>query len=383
MSFWSRFNLLSLLAITVPTATALASENSTLDITQQVYDLVDVEKFDDALALLSVQPVEEQWSFEHRFLRARVLMWKGDYSGAEAVFNSLDNDFPDNADIELSRANLDFYRGELDEAEARFVRVLEMAPDYAEAKAGLQKVTEAKSEPSFLLPTPPTLRPWRIDVASGTTAVEGGPDWREHSLRLERGNNDLLVHGKAERFERFGLIDTQLEAGIAKVDPEQLLWSATVAATPDDDFRPEYSLGGSVGKVVKFDETAVQFGVGYRHDAYAQTKLHVVSPEASVYLSNGAVIVARAISVSEQNEDHQLGWFAMGSLPVSEKVSLRVGGAIAPEAVNGVVNETQSYFSGLDYDLTSGLQLTANYSHDARDVGFDRDTFRVGITRKF
>lgn len=384
MSFRTQFSLFGLVAILAPFA-AVANENAAPNLSTQVYDLVDARRFDDALGLLSDQSINAKASFEHRFLRARVLMWKGDYQTAETALNTLSQEFPDHADIELAHANLDFYQNRLDAAEAHFLKVLQLAPDYTDAQSGLQKVRDARQNtPAPFAPVAQNVQPWRADVSAGTTAVgDGQPSWNEQTVRLERRTGRFALHGKAQRLERFGLVDTELEVGVAQIDPSKLLWSATASATPKDDFRPQYTIGGSVGKVVDFGSTAVQFGVGYRFDDYSQTKIHAVTPEATAYLPNGVILVARAVSVSEADADHQLGWFAMGQVPVHDKIDVRIGGAIAPEAINGIVSQTQSYFAGVSYEFQPGVALTANYGRDARDVGFNRDSFRVGISRKF
>ena len=101
------------------------------------------KKFDDALNALSKLPTADQDHYEVVFLRARILSWAGRHEAAEQKFRRLMAKYPNDTDLMLSYGYLQFYQGKNTEAENAFKRVLEINPDYNDARDGLIKARKA------------------------------------------------------------------------------------------------------------------------------------------------------------------------------------------------------------------------------------------------
>ena len=155
---------------------AFASDQSSVH--QNVMNFASDKNFDAALALLAQQDITAQNSYEHRILKGRILSWAGQYNAAQDVISDLRREFPQNADVVLAAANLDYYQGNLNNAEHNFQSVLAINPNYVDAQTGLENVRKARS----------ASRPhkWRIDGGAGISSFDESD--------LDNWNNLSLIH---------------------------------------------------------------------------------------------------------------------------------------------------------------------------------------------
>ena len=366
------------------TAPGLAWANT---VNSQALDLASNQNFSQALALLSAQSPLEQSTYEHRFLKARILSWAGQYPEARRELSVLMKEHPGNSDLHLTLGNLEFYQGNLDAAQAQYEIVLALTPDYADAQTGLENVESArKSQKSSgnLLNTSDQKR-WRIDGGISVSDFDNEtlPKWNDQFLRAEYSPENLSYHAAIQRYDRFGLGDIELRAGVADAVRGGWDWGLEVGGTPDANFRPDLSLGGRLGRSIELENGLVLYpNINVRTDDYATDNIQTVQPDLTAYLSNGTILTGRLIATLQEAEKDQLGWLLEGRHPLTNRLQVRAGYARAPEAIDGLAITTKSLFGGLTYRLRDDLDLHLNLSRDNRENSFVRNSANVSFTYK-
>lgn len=127
--------------------------------------------------------------------------------------------------------------------------------------------------------------------------------------------------------------------------------------------------------VVTIDARARHYDVGtvYSFDAGWQQ-----------YALDGKIWVwGKILNTFDPSGKHVVGWSLTGYAQVTDKLGLRVSGAIAPESDRGVVTDTSSIAVGLNYALTDQLTFNVGGSRDSRDNSYVRHTIRSGLSLKF
>lgn len=345
---------------------------------KNVQALVEAQRFEEALSLMSQRDVATQNSYDHRFLKGRILSWKGDHRQAREVLNGLMSDYPGNDDVLLASGNLDYYQKKLSAAEDAFTSILSRNPGRSDVLRALENVRKAKR----------SRRPhtWRIDGGVGQSSFEESNlgNWDNQYLRAEYAPKDIAYHASANRYNRFGETNIQFEAGIASAKHGSWDWAAKAGFTPNGTLRPKTHFGGRIGRKVKLENgPAVVATVHYRYDKYTTAKIHNISPEVTTYFQNGARLSGRIIGTVHNLEEDKAGWMVSGSYPVSDKWKFNGGLAHAPEAINGVVITTKSIFGGATYEVSNGLDVHITLARDNRDESYIRNTVNVGFTQRF
>ena len=349
------------------------------EINSRALDLASQKKYEQALTLLSQQDASVRSGYEHRFLKARILSWSGQYSAAQIELDSLNSDFPENPDVGLALGNLAYYQSDLGTAKKYYQAVLDKYPDYQDARNGLENVRRAQS------PGPADKKDWRIDGGASFTDLseDGLESWNSQFLRAEYAPDDLAYSAAIQKYDRFGSSDIQFRAGLADAVKGGWDWGLEGAFTPDATFRPDFSLGGRLGKGVEMANDILLYpNLDYRYDEYSATGIHTVQPGLTAYMENGIVLSGRLIGTFQDDEDDLLGWLGQARLPLSEDIIANFGYASAPEAIDGVAITTQSYFGGLSYSILDDLDIHLNVAHDDRENSFSRNSLNVGFTHK-
>ncbi len=350
------------------------------EISAQALALAAQKDHSGALSLIASQDEALRNTYDLRFTRARILAWSEKYDASAAEYEQLMQDFPKNPDIQNGYGYLEYYRGNLENAEALFNQVLADYPGYADAQNGLTRVRRALADRIG------SDYRWRVDANLGYSEFDNNQsDWNDQSLRVEYVPGNIGIFGSATRYDRFGLNDTQIMGGARSNTKSDFDWEIAAGATPDADFRAE--LTGMARLGYKFDignDTVVHSSLGYQIDDYSVTgTVHQISPQIVTYLNNGMIFTARLIHVMQDAEDDQTGFLASGLVPVGPRLNLRAGYANAPEAVNGIVIDTESLFSGLSYRMSDHTEIHGTYTRDDRKGVFIRDGFNVGLTQKY
>ena len=363
-------------------STAAASDITAID--QKIQSSIAIKDFDQALELISQKTLVEQNTFDQRFLKARILSWKGDHRAARRALDTLMADFPGNDDVTFASGNLEYYQGNLKKADAIFTDILQRNPNYTDVAVARENVRKAQR----------TKRPynWRIDGGAGLSSFDETDlnNWNNQYLRAEYAPDNVAYHAKVQNYRRFGQNNVQFEAGVADAKREDWDWGLAAGFTPSADFRPEFHIGGRVGRKIKLDNgPTLVTTLHYRYDQYTEAKIHNISPEVTAYFQNGSRLTGRVINTVQSNESDQTGWLVSGSYPVSKKWTLNGGYAKAPEAVdnpnaiNSLVVTTKSIFGGVSYAVSPQLDLHVNVVRDDRQDTYIRNAVNVGFTQKF
>lgn len=361
---------------------ASASDSSSID--QQIQSSIEAKDFDHALNLISQKPLSEQNTFNQRFLKARILSWKGDNNRARDALNALMSDFPDNDDVTFASGNLEYYQGNFVNAEIIYSDILKRNPNYADVATALKNVRKAKEAKKPYK--------WRIDSGAGiSTFGESELDnWNNQYLRAEYAPNNIAYHAQVQNYRRFGQNNVQFEGGIADSKRGKWDWGVAAGFTPSADFRPEFHAGGRIGRKFKLEQGPTLLAtVNYRYDEFTQAQIHNITPEVTAYFQNGARLSGRIINTVQSDLADQTGWSVSGSYPVSKKWSLNGGYAHAPEAIetpdfaDNLVVTTESIFGGVSYTVSPQLDLHVNIVRDDREDAYIRNAVNVGFTQKY
>ena len=342
----------------------------------QALELASQKQYSQALSLLSAQPQLEQTKYEHRFLKARILSWSGDYTSARRELNSLLVEHPGNPDVQLVLGNVEFYQGNLDAAEAQYTKVITKYPNYTDARTGLANVQKARANGP---------KKWRIDGGIGGSNFDESeiPEWDDQFLRVEYTPGPFSYHGSIQRYRRFGNTDVQFKAGIADAQKGGWDWGLEAGITPSGDFRPNFSLGGRLGHAIETESGLVLYPTtSYRFDEYSTGDIHTIQPELTAYLESGTILTGRLIGTFQEVGDDNVGWLIEGRQPVTDRLQLRAGYAQAPEDINGFAITTKSLFGGVTYSVRDDLDLHLNLSRDDREDSFVRESANVSFTYK-
>lgn len=373
---------LSLKWMAVATILTLSSGNYAWanELHARVLKLTEQKKFEQALILLSQESAALQKGYEHRFLRAKILSWAGQYEQAQAELDSLMAQSPDNADLQFVRGNLEYYQGNFRSAERYYQTVLNQYPSYQEARTALENVRKARSSAQQNAP-----KTWRID--SGVGLSDFNQDdltaWNTQFLRVEYAPDTLAYHASADRYERFGTTNVQLKGGIADAVRGGWDWGVEAGFTPNALFRPKFSAGGRLGRAIDTKNGPVFYpNITYRYDDYEAGGIHNIQPSLMTYLENGIVLTGSLIGTVQDSEPDKFGWRVRGLVPASDKLDVNVGFAKAPEAINGIAVTTQSLFGGLTYAVRDDLDLHLNVARDDRENSYIRNSVNVGFTYK-
>jgi len=348
-------------------------------INTQALELAGQKNYTEALKLLEGQSPALQAGYEHRFLKARILSWAGDYDAAQAELDALIARHPGNPDVQLALGNLAFYQSELTNAERYYQAVLDQYPNYQDARTGLENVRKAQSAETILK------KKWRIDGSFSVTGLTQDDlnNWNNQFLRAEYTPGALAYSASIQRYDRFGFSDIQLRAGLSDAVRGGWDWGIEGGFTPDSTFRPDFSAGGRLGHSAELENGIVFYpNLDYRYDDYATGGIHTIQPGLTAYLENGIVLTGRLIGTVQDAEEDQLGWLVQTRLPVVNKLEANFGFASAPEAIDGIAISTESYFGGLTYTAREDLDLHVNFAHDDRSASFSRNSINVGFTHK-
>jgi len=103
--------------------------------------LANVQKFDEALQMLEINPTSEDDAYKLNYLKAQILSWSGEHDKAEQAFTTLLETYPQDVDIAVSFGYLHLYQNNFDDAQRLFTQVLDRFPDYQDAQIGLKRAT--------------------------------------------------------------------------------------------------------------------------------------------------------------------------------------------------------------------------------------------------
>ena len=345
-------------------------------ISQQALVLAESKNYSAALKMISDQPEAVKSSYPVRFAEARILAWSGQYLKSGLAYRSLRNDFPDDADIRVGQGYLEYFRGNLRDAEQSFQSVLQRHPEYQDAVTGLRAVERAKRDNT----------PWKLDTGLSWSTFENSnkSDWTEQFFRIERRFEKVAFAGQVNHYNRFDLTDTSYQFSLASRQTKTWDWSLAAGITPNADFRPKIFGNANAGYSFRTSSNmTIRPGLSYRVDSYDADTIHTLASDLGLTLDNGLNFIARAISVYQSDEKDLYGWLVRGWAPLNDTFSVHLGAAQAPETINGDAMQTDSLFGGLRWNLGTYTALNLNLSRDDRDNSEIRKSYNVWLSHNF
>lgn len=347
-------------------------------------------KLDDAEPRIARVLSRQPQNTEAQALSARILLARGEPGEAEAAFRQLRTRLPEDTDILLGLG--DSLRGTLQDEAARTV--------YREAAA----VDPASAAIEARIAQP--IRPrWRLDLdGSLSSLTRNGSDWQEGSARLGYALSDRTVlTGGVEVTNRFKIINALIDA---RIDHR---WSQTgtsylrLGGSPDAVYRPiVFAEAGGTYRVSDgagpFGATLLTLDSGYA--LYSATEIETASPGVQQYFLDGHLWVSGKIigtladsRVSSRAPDgfafvrDRLDKFGGYSVRIdgtpTDRLTLFVGWADAPDTSDGRVIPTQALFGGAIYALNDALSVKLSAAHEDRVKSYDRTSVNVGLTTRF
>lgn len=130
---------------------AFAQSSELKQAVKNAFTYTDVQRFDDALVMLSQVSEADKEHFLYGLTKARILTWSRNYPVAEVEFSKLLSKHPENPDIMVSYAYLQLFDGKLLNAEHYFSEVLRAHPDYQDAVDGLYRTQTLRRERRSIL----------------------------------------------------------------------------------------------------------------------------------------------------------------------------------------------------------------------------------------
>lgn len=147
MTYRVTIALIVFLAVFLTTPT-YAAEKTISEISEYALIMAGEKRYDDALNIISAQSEIDQKSYALQFAKARIVAWSGNYNKARPLFEELKQAYPNNTDILMSFAYMEYYSGNIDIAERYFNRVITVQPLYVDAHKGLDRMFKNSHERS-------------------------------------------------------------------------------------------------------------------------------------------------------------------------------------------------------------------------------------------
>ena len=364
-----------------------ASNDATLGLAR--VDLYEA-KLDDAEPRIARILARQPANTEAQALSARVALARGEPAEAEAIFRQLRTRLPEDTDILLGLG--DSLRGTLqdDEARALYREAATVDPASAEIEARISQAIRPR---------------WRLDLdGSVSSLTPKGRGWQEGSARLGYALSDrTVITGGIEVANRFKILNTLIDARIDHRWSDAWTSYLRLGGSPDAVYRPiifaeaggTYRLSQGSGA---FGATLLTLDSGYAK--YTATEVETASPGVQQYFFDGRLWVSGKVigtlatsRVPERAPDgysfvrDRLDRFGGYAVRVdgkpTDRLTLFVGWADAPDTSDGRVIPTKAIYGGGIYALTDTLSLKLSAAHEDRVKSYDRTSVNAGLTTRF
>lgn len=377
-----------------------------------------------------------------RLSAATAARLSGDAAGAVALLRPLAEAAPDNADVQVQFGFALLALGSLGEARAAFDRALVLAPGYVDANLGraliayregdldraeveativlrsrsdaeaariveqvaASRAATAAPDPARDLPGLPSgwtvaalprseegaavasFR-WRFDLDGTLSDLSASTEnWTEAGLRIGYALSDrTTVSAGIEIETRFGATDLRIEGRVDHEFTPGLAAYFYLAGTPDPDFRAEFAYGGGFAwSTEKATHLPLDVLLDLAASHYPDSRSLTLSPGVRVHLADGSASFAvHMINGFNDPGAETIGYSIRGDVEASERVSLYLGYADAPEIDAGQRIEVRTLFGGLSATLTDRLTWRASLSREERSLGHDRTIVSTGFGLRY
>ena len=322
-----------------------------------------------AMLLLAHAPVLAQATAYERAVTAR---HSGQPVAAAQLFEEWLTAHPDDTDALVQYGYALLAIGRIDEAEQAFDRVLTLAPEYADANQGLERI--AKRRASAI-----ETRKAFIQIEGALSKLEPGQnDWREFGIAASVPlNARTTIDARGTWYERFETRDTEFGV-LASHRADDAVWLRLGGSfTPSAAFRLEHGLTAGI------DFRIAKHTVSSFDTAYQQFPLQTVwsfRPGVTQYFGGGRYALAvHARAVAADGADILVGGSLRGDYFADSHSRIFAGFATGPETDLGEVRDTTSLYGGGEFPVTDAISLSGSIAQEWRAVGSDRTEGRVGL----
>lgn len=303
----------------------------------------------------------------------------GRFDDAERALGEADRLAPAYADVDVARARLAFFRGDLAEADRRLAPLLAAQPPHADARALADQIAAARRAAVAAASAEAGAR-WRLDLgATYGERTQGLSSTRIGQAALSRTQDGLTVGGSVEHARQFGASDTYLEGLVAS-----RRGYVAVGGTPNADFRPEWAIRAGLVSAARSigDGWSAQVAVDGGHAHYPSGGVWSLHPSLTVARGETLSVTARWINVIDETDEYRSGYALRGGWRPAPRLLLQAGWSHAPESSEGVTVRVKAVSLGAAFDVSDDLTLRLDGVHEDRPA-YDQDLVSVGVTRRF
>ncbi|MDP5277944.1 YaiO family outer membrane beta-barrel protein [Sphingomonas sp. DG1-23] len=298
------------------------------------------QRYREAIATLRAAQVLAPEDLDIRAALARAHLWSGDRDAARRELAAIEARDPGNADLAAIRNQLALPQGE---------------------RATTRRGVFASQSVARVTPDNRPDRTWWT-----TTLGAFGPIARGTTLSVE-----------AEREDRGVAVDTHL---LARVDHQfSPGWRGylTAAATPEADFREQWSIRGGIEADMSRRVTLL---ADVRHADYGQTQVTAVEPGIRFgvpALRSSATL--RMINLWDERGEHRSGWSARVDTGTRSGAGLFAGVASYPDTEAGITRRVRSVFAGAAIPVSADVTIRATGEYERRVDTYTRKGLSVGL----
>lgn len=299
----------------------------------------------------------------------------GDPERAVALLEPWVATHPEDVDARLQLGFARLALGELDAAEADFRAVLAAAPDYRDAREGLDMVARARS------PDAGSRRGFVVIEGAIADLSRGRSSWREAAVSgVVPVDPATTLDFRGAYYRRFDLDDVELAAGANRQVSRDTWIRFGASATPHADFRPEWGVAAGVDHRFGDEVNPTLIGVDLRYEKFPLQDVVTVAPQLTRYFADGRMSgTVRAIGTIADGGTIRLGGLARLDYMPSDRMRIYGGVGYGPDTDLGVVTDTASLFGGIEVPVLDRLSLVGAVSHEWREDGLHRTEGRLGL----
>lgn len=335
--------------------------------------------------------------------QARQARLEGDFEHALCVVEAVLVLEPLSADAWVESGLAHSASGHNERAREAFLRALQIAPDYDDARIGLARlayragnadearawlsgVSQARLNDSEITPLRRSLMArhaddgsWRIDAFAAYSSLSADlTPWREASWSVMRRDGDRSFGAALEVAERFGISDVYGEVRIYR-SVGAATWGLALGGASDAHFRPEAAIRAELS--VPVNERWVLSGA-LNVARYSVGEIDRLGLRAERTVGESLRLSGQGIVVRDETDALRTGYALGAAWQAPRGVEFSLAWSDAPESAEGVTIDVRSIGVGAAADISPGLRVRAGILREERDA-FDRIEFSLAVARTF
>jgi hypothetical protein len=359
----------------------------------QIRALVDQGNGAEAIQILLVADSTMPGQRDIQMGLARVYGWNSDFLKADSMLQILSDSPGFDSDVELLRADLNYYQGNWTQARRGYEQILARHPEYLDAADGLKRLKSAYSESSSLsklsgrdsaVPVPPN---WIWMTTAGgeisTFTHRRQSAWNEEFVELvSQSNRQGRTFGaKAMLYHRFDRKNVEFALLATQSMPSGWMGSLGVASSPNQDYRPLYRVDLKGAWVGNWEKSLLptQFRAQLSQVAYSLADISMGEIKIVFSPTAGWEFHAAGIGVLENSSASAWGGHFRVNGPVFNGIQIQAGYALSPEVESGLAVMTESWLGGLAWSWKQ-FSARAGLSREDREETYIRKTAYANIT---